>query len=105
MNINKKPINSNTIKINSLKMPKLKPTSIGFTLGLMLAILYTLRTIALWLFPNFIVNVANKVMYKMIAINLPVITIDAFVIGIIALFIGGFVFGVVFSLVYNKIAK
>ena len=86
-------------------MPKLKPSSIGLTLGVMLAVLYTLRTIALLLFPNFIVNVANKIVYNMIFIKVPVITIDAFVIGIIALFIGGFVLGYVFSLVYNKVGK
>ena len=82
---------------------KLKPTKIGMTLGLMLAVLYTLRTIVLLLFPNFAVNVANKIMYKMISIKAPVITIDAFVIGVIALFIGGFVLGFVFSLVYNRV--
>ena len=86
-------------------MAKLKPSSIGLTLGVMLAVLYTLRTIALLLFPNFIVNVANKIVYNMISIKVPVITIDAFVIGIIALFIGGFVLGYVFSLVYNKVGK
>ena len=86
-------------------MAKLKPSSIGLTLGIMLAVLYTLRTIALLLFPNFIVNVANKIVYNMIFIKVPVITIDAFVIGIIALFIGGFVLGYVFSLVYNKVGK
>lgn len=84
-------------------MPKLKPLSIGLTLGGMLAILYTIRTIILLLFPNFVVNLANKIMYKMISIKAPVITIDAFVIGVIALFIGGFVLGFVFSLVYNRV--
>lgn len=86
-------------------MAKLKPSSVGLSLGTMLAVLYTIRTIALLLFPDFIVNVANKIVYKMVAINPPVITIDSFVIGIIALFIGGFVLGAVFSLVYNKVAK
>ena len=86
-------------------MPKLKPLSIGLTLGVMLAILYTIRTLALLLFPNFIVNVANKLMYKMISINLPVITIDSYVIGVIALFVGGLVLGIAFGLVYNKVAK
>lgn len=86
-------------------MPKLKPTKIGLALGAMLAILYTIRTIALLLFPNFIVGLANKIMYNMISIKLPVITIDAFVIGVVALFIGGFVLGFLFSLVYNKIVK
>ena len=86
-------------------MSKLKPSSIGLTLGVMLAILYTIRTIALLLFPNFIVNVANKIMYKMISINLPVITIDSYVIGVVALFVGGLVLGIVFGLVYNKVAK
>ena len=86
-------------------MVKLKPISIGLTLGYMLVILYTLRTIALLLFPNFIVNIWNKIFYNMISIKPPVITADAFVIGIVGLFIAGFVLGVVFSLAYNKVVK
>ena len=86
-------------------MPKLKPAKIGLTLGLMLVILYTLRTIILLLFPDFVVGWANKIMYSMISIRMPVITIDAFVTGIIVLFIAGFIWGVVFSLVYNKVNK
>ena len=86
-------------------MTKLKPAKIGLTLGLMLAVLYTIRTIILLLFPAFVVNLANKVMYNMISIRMPVITINAFVTGIIVLFVAGFVFGFVFSLVYNKVNK
>lgn len=86
-------------------MAKLKPTKIGLSLGLMLAVLYTIRTIALLLFPNFIVGLANKIMYNMIAIKAPIITIDSFVIGIVALFIGGFVLGFLFTLVYNSVNK
>ena len=86
-------------------MSKLKPLSIGLTFGVMLAILYTLRTLALLLFPNFIVNAANKIMYKMISINLPVITIDSFIIGVIALFVGGLVLGTLFGVVYNRVEK
>lgn len=86
-------------------MAKLKPSSVGLSLGLFLAILYTLRTIILWLFPNFAVNVANKVMYKMITINPPAITVDSFVIGVIVLFVAGLVWGIVFAWVYNWIAK
>ena len=86
-------------------MPKLKPAKIGLALGLMLAVLYTIRTIILLLFPDFVVNFANKIMYSMISIKAPFITTDAFVIGIIALFIGGFVLGAFFALVYNKVAK
>ena len=86
-------------------MAKLKGTKIGLSLGLMLAVLYTLRTIILLLFPSFVVNGANKIMYSMISIRMPVITIDAFVTGVIVLFVGGFVLGFVFSLVYNKVNK
>ncbi len=86
-------------------MPKLKPLTIGLTFGIFLAILYTLRTIVLMLFPDFVVNWANKIMYNMISIKAPAITIDAFVIGIVVLFIAGFICGVVFSLVYNKVVK
>ncbi|MBS3105975.1 hypothetical protein J4234_07010 [Candidatus Woesearchaeota archaeon] len=86
-------------------MAKLKGTKIGLALGAMLAILYTLRTIVLLLFPDFVVNWTNKIMYNMISIKTPVITMDAFVTGIIVLFIAGFIWGVVFSAVYNKIVK
>ena len=86
-------------------MAKLKPLSVGLSLGLMLAVIYTIRTIALLLFPDFLVNVASKIMYKMIAINLPVVTLGSYAIGVIALFIGGFVFGALFGAVYNKVGK
>ena len=86
-------------------MAKLKPTKIGLTLGIMLAILYTLRTIVLLLFPDFVVSWANKIMYNMISVKEPVITVNAFVIGVVVLFIAGFVWGIVFSLVYNKVVK
>ena len=86
-------------------MPKLKPSSVGLTLGIMLAILYTLRTIILLLFPDFVVSWANKIMYNMISIKAPAITIDAFIIGIVVLFIAGFIWGVVFSAVYNRVVK
>ena len=86
-------------------MAKLKPSSIGLTLGSMLAVLYAIRTIILFLFPDFVVNVANKIMYSMISIKSPVITIDAFVIGVVVLFFAGFVLGTIFSLVYNKFNK
>ena len=86
-------------------MAKLKPIKIGLTLGLMLAVLSTLKTIFLLLFPNFIVKISNKIVYGMITINPPVITIDSFVIIIVTLFFGGFVWGIVFSLIYNKFVK
>lgn len=84
-------------------MPKLKPAKIGLTLGVMLAVLYTLRTIVLLLFPNFVVNVGNKIMYNMVTIRMPIITIDSFVAGVVILFIAGFIWGIIFSLVYNKL--
>ena len=86
-------------------MAKLKPAKIGLTLGLMLAVLYTIRTIILLLFPDFVVNWANKITYSMISIRMPVITIDAFIIGVVILFFAGLVWGTVFSLVYNKVNK
>ena len=86
-------------------MAKLKPLSVGLALGIMLAVLSALKTIFLLLFPNFIVNISNKIMYRMITVNLPVITIDSFVIVIVTLFFGGLALGVVFSLVYNKVMK
>ena len=86
-------------------MPKLKPLSVGLTIGTMLAVLATLKTIFLLLFPNFIVNFSNKIVYRMITINPPVITIDSFSIVILTLFFAGFVLGTIFSFAYNWIAK
>ena len=86
-------------------MPKLKPLSIGLTLGVFLAVIYTIRTIIMWLFPNFIVNLAKKITYNMISIQPAVITADAFVIGVVVLFVGGLVWGIVFALIYNWIVK
>ena len=86
-------------------MTKLKPTSIGLTFGVMLAILYTIRTVVLLLFPDFVVNLANKIVYNMISIRIPIISMDAFVIGVIALFIGGFVLGAFFALINNWVAR
>ena len=86
-------------------MAKLKPLAIGLTIGAMLAVLATLKTIFLLLFPDFVVNFANKIMYKMITINPPIITIDSFFIVIFTLFFAGLVLGIVFSLVYNKVVK
>ena len=84
-------------------MPKLKPLSVGLTIGTMLAVLAALKTIFLLLFPNFIVNVSNKIVYRMITINPPVITIDSFFIVILTLFFGGLVLGIIFSLIYNRL--
>ena len=86
-------------------MAKLKPLSIGLTLGVFLAVIYTLRTIIVWLFPNFVVNLARKVTYNMISIQPAIITVDAFVIGLVVLFVGGLVWGIVFAWVYNWVAK
>ncbi|MEK6983678.1 MAG: DUF5676 family membrane protein [Nanoarchaeota archaeon] len=86
-------------------MPKLKPLSIGLTLGIFLAILYAIRTIIIWLFPNFVVNLAKKVTYNMVSVQPAVITADAFMIGIIVLFVAGFVWGIAFALINNWINK
>ena len=86
-------------------MPKLKPLSIGLTLGIFLVAIYTIRTIIIWLFPDFVVNLAKKVTYNMISIQPAVITVDAFVIGVVVLFVGGLVWGIVFAFVYNWIAR
>lgn len=86
-------------------MAKLKPLLIGLTLGIFLAICYALRTIIILLFPNFVVNLAKKITYSMISIQLPSITIGSFIIGIVVLFVSGFIAGIIFAWVYNWIAK
>ena len=84
---------------------KLNGLSIGLILGLFLAIVYTVRTIVLWLFPNFVVNLAKKITYNMIYIQPAIITADAFVIGLVVLFVGGLIWGIVFAWVYNWVSK
>lgn len=87
-------------------MPKkLSSTSIGLALGVFLAILYTLHTIVIWLFPNFVVNLAKKVTNNMISIQPPILTVDTFVIGIVVLFVAGLVWGTIFAWVYNWVGK
>ena len=86
-------------------MPKLKPLSVGLSLGLFLAVIYLIRTIIIWLFPDFVVNLSKKVTYNMISIQPAVITVDAFVIGVVVLFVGGFIWGIVFAYVYNWVAR
>ena len=86
-------------------MAKLKSLSAGLALGVFLAVIYTVRTIIIWLFPNFVVNLAKKMTYNMIYIQPAVITIDSFVIGVVVLFIGGLIWGIVFAWIYNWIAK
>lgn len=86
-------------------MAKLKTLSIGLALGIFLAVIYAIRTIIIWLFPDFVVNLAKKITYNMISIQTAVITIDSFVIGIVVLFAAGLICGIVFALVYNWIAK
>jgi len=86
-------------------MAKLKGTKIGLIFGAFLAVIYTIRTIILWIFPDFVVNLARKITYNMIPIQPAVITTDAFAIGVIVLFVGGLVWGIVFAWVYNWIAK
>ena len=86
-------------------MPKLKPLSVGLSLGIFLAVIYTIRTIVIWLFPDFVLNLAKKITYNMISLQPAVITVDAFVIGVVALFVGGLVWGIVFAYVYNWAAR
>ncbi|MDP3765759.1 MAG: DUF5676 family membrane protein [Nanoarchaeota archaeon] len=86
-------------------MAKLKSLSVGLALGVFLAIIYTVRTIIIWLFPNFIVNLAKKMTYNMIYIQPAVITIDSFVIGIVALFVCGLILGIIFAWVYNWVSN
>lgn len=82
-------------------MAELKPLSVGLSLGMFLPIAYTLRTIVFWLFPNFIVNLAQKLPYDMAFVQPSTITLGAFVIGLVILFVAGFIWGVIFAFIYN----
>jgi len=86
-------------------MAKLKPLSVGLSLGIFLPTVYALRTIIFWLFPNLIVSLAQKLPYDMGSIQPGTIIPSSFVIGVFVLFIVGFVGGIIFALVYNRIAK
>lgn len=86
-----------------MKMAKLKPLSVGLSLGIFLALIYTIRTVLIWMFPNFVLTLAKKISYSMIFIQPAIITFDAYLTGVIALFVVGLVAGVVFSLVYNLV--
>lgn len=86
-------------------MPKLKPLSVGLSLGITLAVIYTLRTLVYWLFPGFVVTIAQKLPYDIASLQPAAILPSAYVAGIIVLFIAGLIWGIAFSLIYNWVAK
>ncbi|MBI2541775.1 hypothetical protein HYV80_03645 [Candidatus Woesearchaeota archaeon] len=86
-------------------MPKLKPLYTGLSLGITLAIIYTLRTLVFWMFPGFVVTIAQKLPYDIASLQPLAILPSAYVAGITFLFAAGFVWGVVFAWVHNWIAK
>lgn len=86
-------------------MPKLKPLSVGLSLGLTLAIIYTLRTLVFWLFPGFVVTIAQKLPADIASLQPSIVLPSAYVAGIILLFIAGFIWGIVFSSIYNWVTK
>lgn len=55
------------------------------------------------MFPNFVLTLAKKISYSMIFIQPAIITFDAYLTGVIALFVVGLVAGIIFSLVYNLV--
>ena len=86
-------------------MPKLKPLSVGLSLGLTLAVIYTLRTLVFWLFPGFVVSVAQRLPYDIASMQPAAILPSAYTAGIILLFIAGLIWGIIFSFIYNWISK
>ena len=86
-------------------MAKLKPLSVGLSLGITLVVIYTLRTLVYWLFPGFVVTIAQKLPYDIASLQPAAILPSAYAAGIIVLFIAGMVWGTVFSLIYNWISK
>lgn len=86
-------------------MPKLKPLQVGLSLGTTLAVIYTLRTLVYWMFPGFVVTIAQKLPADIASMQPSAILPSAYAAGIILLFIAGLIWGVVFSLVYNWIVK
>ncbi len=75
--------------------------SLGFSVGIFLVVIHALRTIAVWLFPNVVASVLKKLTYNAIYIQPPVLSVDSFLIGLVALFAAGFVCGFVFAIVYK----
>lgn len=88
-----------------MEMPKLKPLQVGLSLGITLAIIYTLRTLVYWLFPGFVVTLAQKLPADIASMQPSAVLMPAYLAGIILLFIAGFVWGAVFSYIYNWVAK
>lgn len=86
-------------------MPKLKPFYVGLSLGMTLAVVYTLRTLVYRLFPGFVVTVAQRMPADIAQMQPSAILPSAYFAGIILLFIAGFIWGIVFSLIFNWIAK
>lgn len=86
-------------------MQKLKPLQVGLSLGVTLAVIYTLRTIVYWLFPGFVVTVAQRLPADIASMQPSAVLPSAYVAGITLLFIAGFIWGIVFSLIYNWFAK
>ncbi|MBI2656223.1 hypothetical protein HYX03_00605 [Candidatus Woesearchaeota archaeon] len=86
-------------------MAKLKPSSVGLALGLLLAVIQILRSIVAWLFPNFVAYIIKNLTFNAISIQPPIVTAASFIIGLIALFAGGFVLGTIFGMIYNWAVK
>ena len=86
-------------------MAKLKPLSVGLSLGIFLPIVYALRTIIFWIFPNLIVSLSQKLPYDMAFIQPGTIIVNAFLIGMVVLFVVGLIFGIIFAFVYNLFEK
>ncbi len=86
-------------------MAKLKPSSVGLALGLFLALIQILRSIVAWLFPNFVAYIIKNLTFNAISIQPPVVTVSSFIIGLVALFAGGLIGGIIFARVYNWAVK
>jgi len=85
-------------------MKKLKPLSVGLSLGIFLPIVYTLRTIIFWMFPNFVIELMQRLPYDMAFMQPGTIIPSAFVTGVVVLFAAGFVWGIVFAYIFNWIS-
>ena len=84
---------------------KLSSASVGLAFGLFLAVIHILRTIAIWLYPNFVINIIKKLSYNAVYVQPPIISVEAFSIGLMFLLVFGFVCGTIFAWTYNWFAR
>jgi len=93
--------------MKKLKMTQKNVNATGITLAFTLVILNLICLILLLLMPNFTLSLFGSFMHGIdltkIAIT-PVIDLNT-LIGIVVTFVGGYILGITFALIYNKLNR